>query len=667
MPSISQVISALTYLPQIGQAQATFDANVNGHIGTELPQLISQINTWAGQANALAAAINAALTPSALSISYGFNTGIAGDPGAGKLLFNNATIASVTQINLDVLDSAGNNVAAAIDLFDNSTSSVKGYLKVEVPTDPNKFAVFSVDGAVGTPGGYCTVPVTFRLGAGTFSGTDSLVVEFTPTGDKGDQGATGSVALTGTATGTVKLLNATSVASAATVNLDSTTDGNLRHVTGTTTITAVTLTRGPMWVIFDGVLTLTHHATNNNLPGAANITTAAGDRALYWNDGTTTYCLGFWKADGTAVISGNAAFGALGTANVIASVNAGTNPVAICSLTATRQMKVYKDASSQPTVAIVDASGAVLVAATTVEAVATTSTSWQIYPLTSTTAIFCYGTASATRAVILTDATSSITIGTIQTVEATSSAMQCFIPFSATKVGVAYQTTVVKGCVLSIAGTAITVNTPSTLSATNHNGDLRADAISSTQGVVVAATTASGPGPYAFVVTESALSMTPGVERLVLRVQTSNGNVALDVCAVSSTRVAVAAASADVTGAALFLDVGGTGGTAYTQNGRAILLPSVGATKRVRLKKYSSKTLLLQQGDSENNAHTLTTLTINGDAINLGSAAASVARSGGGAHDFCIPVGGSTIVSAYLDGKNSNFPTARSVALGTVV
>lgn len=91
------------------------------------------------------------------------------------------------------------------------------------------------------------------------------------------------------------------IASAATVNLTAAT-GNGVHVTGTTAITAVTLGAGMhRTVVFDGILTLTHHATNNNLPGAANITTAVGDRALYWSDGTTVYCLAYLRADGSIV------------------------------------------------------------------------------------------------------------------------------------------------------------------------------------------------------------------------------------------------------------------------------------------------------------------------------------------------------------------------------
>lgn len=69
------------------------------------------------------------------------------------------------------------------------------------------------------------------------------------------------------------------IASATTLVLG--TDGNYFDVTGTTTITGITVAAGtPFMLQFDGALTLTHHATNLNLPGSTNITTAAGDRAI---------------------------------------------------------------------------------------------------------------------------------------------------------------------------------------------------------------------------------------------------------------------------------------------------------------------------------------------------------------------------------------------------
>ena len=56
-------------------------------------------------------------------------------------------------------------------------------------------------------------------------------------------------------------------------------DGNYFDVTGTTgPITAITVPAGTLFMLqFDSTPVLTHHATNLNLPGSANITAAAGD------------------------------------------------------------------------------------------------------------------------------------------------------------------------------------------------------------------------------------------------------------------------------------------------------------------------------------------------------------------------------------------------------
>jgi hypothetical protein len=102
--------------------------------------------------------------------------------------------------------------------------------------------------------------------------------------------------------GSVDLNTATTIASASSINLN-TILGNRVHISGTTAITSIVLTKGPRTVIFDGILVLTHNATTNNLPGAANITTAAGDRAVYEGDGTTVYCVNYVKASGVAVVT----------------------------------------------------------------------------------------------------------------------------------------------------------------------------------------------------------------------------------------------------------------------------------------------------------------------------------------------------------------------------
>jgi hypothetical protein len=77
----------------------------------------------------------------------------------------------------------------------------------------------------------------------------------------------------------------------------------LLNITGTTTITSFgTNYNGPRYVRFDGVLTLTHNATTLILPGAADITTAAGDSAIVVPSGSPANgwrVAGYQKADGS--------------------------------------------------------------------------------------------------------------------------------------------------------------------------------------------------------------------------------------------------------------------------------------------------------------------------------------------------------------------------------
>lgn len=91
------------------------------------------------------------------------------------------------------------------------------------------------------------------------------------------------------------------VPSAATVDLQTAT-GNFVHITGTTSITAVTLDSGAeREVVFDGVLTLTNGASLI-LPSGANITTAAGDCATFRGEPSgVVRVVKYQKASGFAV------------------------------------------------------------------------------------------------------------------------------------------------------------------------------------------------------------------------------------------------------------------------------------------------------------------------------------------------------------------------------
>jgi len=108
------------------------------------------------------------------------------------------------------------------------------------------------------------------------------------------------------------------IASASPLVVD--TDGDYFDVTGTTGFAAMTVAANRHFFLqFDGVLLLTHHATNLDLPGEADITTAAGDVAEFFSTGSNTVqCVNYTKADGTAVVGG-----AGGGSGTVTSVTAG--------------------------------------------------------------------------------------------------------------------------------------------------------------------------------------------------------------------------------------------------------------------------------------------------------------------------------------------------------
>lgn len=88
------------------------------------------------------------------------------------------------------------------------------------------------------------------------------------------------------------------IASASSIDLDSAT-GDYVDVTGTTAITALTLSEGQEKVIqFDGALILTNGASLI-LPTGANITTASGDVAVFRGEASSVVrCIGYQRANG---------------------------------------------------------------------------------------------------------------------------------------------------------------------------------------------------------------------------------------------------------------------------------------------------------------------------------------------------------------------------------
>lgn len=118
------------------------------------------------------------------------------------------------------------------------------------------------------------------------------------------------------------------LASAATVDLGAAT-GVFVHITGTVTITSFgTATAGiTRLVTFDAALTLTHNATSLILPTGANITTAAGDAALFVSEGSGNWrCLCYQRKSGQPLTAAT-------VTEVVTSVSSSSGVLALdCSL-----------------------------------------------------------------------------------------------------------------------------------------------------------------------------------------------------------------------------------------------------------------------------------------------------------------------------------------------
>jgi len=149
--------------------------------------------------------------------------------------------------------------------------------------------------------------------------------------------------LSGKGTGGVKISDyliqtkGDDIASATSLTLGK--DGNQFDVTGTTTITSIA-TQGIGSIVtlhFDGVLTFTHHSTDLILPGAASITTAAGDIAVMYEYASADWrCVSYTKASGAAVVAATAGFTLAteqattsGTAITFGSIPTGTKMIVV--------------------------------------------------------------------------------------------------------------------------------------------------------------------------------------------------------------------------------------------------------------------------------------------------------------------------------------------------
>jgi hypothetical protein len=130
---------------------------------------------------------------------YEFSTSTSsGNPGSGVLKFNNATLASVTQIILSTTTADSLGISDILDLIDDSTSTNKARISIRSNANGDaSFFSFLVT-SVTTHANYYELNGTYVDGA-AFSNTESIVFDFYQTGDLGATGPTGPTGVTGDA------------------------------------------------------------------------------------------------------------------------------------------------------------------------------------------------------------------------------------------------------------------------------------------------------------------------------------------------------------------------------------------------------------------------------------------------------------------------------------
>ncbi len=134
------------------------------------------------------------LAGGAITIPYTFSTTTTNaDPGGGTLRLNNATQNLTTAIYVDLLASDTTDWTTVLDSLDDSTSAVKGHIRLFDRADDSKWILFTTS-AVVSHTGYreLTVAVVSASAASPFSNSDTVSIAFSRTGNVGSTGSTGS-------------------------------------------------------------------------------------------------------------------------------------------------------------------------------------------------------------------------------------------------------------------------------------------------------------------------------------------------------------------------------------------------------------------------------------------------------------------------------------------
>lgn len=166
--------------PQRGD-RTTFAARVDAFI-TWLIGFVSELNIFSANLNSIAAG-------GAYAIPYTWGTGAS----AGLLNVGGGPAQQYLATSLDISNVASSGVDISPLLqFDQSTSAVKGHIRIVKVGDPTKFMVFAVTSRTNNATyQWVQGAMVEATAANPFANGDAVLLYFQRTGDKGDPGNTG--------------------------------------------------------------------------------------------------------------------------------------------------------------------------------------------------------------------------------------------------------------------------------------------------------------------------------------------------------------------------------------------------------------------------------------------------------------------------------------------
>lgn len=563
-----------------------------------------------------------AVSGAVIAVRSNFNaTTTDADPGSGNFRLNNADTSLVTEIYVDDLDASGNNVAAQLATWDDSTSVVKGYLGVIDPSNAANYALYQVTG-ITVNSGYTTITVTYISASATlpFTATQTYAISFSRTGDKGDTGNIGDIpAQTATttledadllvvyddsaaATRKITVANAKSAFGGSGGATETTASGDITLTSASTRVQSIdpngadrTVTLPDATTIDEGtpIFVIHHTGTANKIAVRDN----SGSLIAWLTTGEILTCAlennntaaGTWAR----FIGTNSSGFFLLETDVFES--ASSSNISASQLTTDKIIFAYTDGgnSSRPTAVVIDYSGTSPSVGTAVEiATGSSATGVSVAGITATTAICAYanGTTSGV-AVVLSVSGVAITVETADgdTFEAAECRFISVDVCSSSLAIVSYRdvgnTDFPTACSIAIAnGTELTAGTPVQISASGCSFT-KIRAINATQAMVFWRQSNSG---RVVVVTESS-GLSVGTFQ-----QVSTNAVFADIAILSSTRAFV---YYDESNAATVTAIAISGAALTVGNSTSIQTPSTGGTTGHGLIALSSETAFAHHSD----------------------------------------------------------------------